>query len=504
MKPRAISVFLVLAIIISLPNVQAQGGLYVPEYNITYTLYEDYFLVEEKIVFGNTQGTFTEPIYLYKGDAANVTVEVGAFDESTKYSVNEKRIPMEITLNMRIYRGATKEITITYTRTDLLNTTDNIKVFKGYALGRYPWDILKATVKFLAPRDHQFGNITPLTAKRIVEGREEISYDLALPLDEVFITYGLPVEIEYAKFEDLALAKMEIAKSSLIALESEIESANTSIENADIYGANLTEALELYNRSKQYLDKGESELSSAELAHKSKDKEFYRAYLHAITADKYAKEGSEKATKAQQLANFEVQRTLNEKIAALTSSLTMAPTETPPPEATTPPPTTSAPTTPPPATPPLTTTPPRLEVEVPEEMAKPKLRTPFIALLIILIIAVGVGASIGKRERPRRRGKVKDFRVISDLKRKTFRGFEEKVDKVKRGVDVATEIRRLRSEREKLESDIEDLDKKRALGEIEEEAFEADRKALEEGVEKIDSQLKNLEKELRKIKGAKR
>lgn len=98
---------------------------------------------------------------------------------------------------------------------------------------------------------------------------------------------------------------------------------------------------------------------------------------------------------------------------------------------------------------------------------------------------------------------MRDFRVINDLKRKKFRGFDAQVDKVKKEVELASEIRKLRRKRDELESRISELKEKRMADEISKDVFIAEKNSLEGSITDIDLKLRPLEDKLEEIKRVK-
>lgn len=114
------------------------------------------------------------------------------------------------------------------------------------------------------------------------------------------------------------------------------------------------------------------------------------------------------------------------------------------------------------------------------------------------------GLFLSKKKKPHgRRGELDDFQVISDLKKKKFQGFEDEVDRVKKGVEIASELRKLRKEKDELKSSIKRLEEKRLSKEIDEDTFVKKKKKVDSNIKKIDSKIKRLEKKLDKIKKAK-
>ena len=509
MKLKNILLLTFIILLASLSTTHAQAGLYVIEHNITYRLSYNNYDVEEKLVFKNTGETaFTVQrwVSLERGNVINVEIE-GIKTRNIK--LPDKENPTLIRWYLEANKGVEKEVTIKYTRNDRLTEIDNIITYTGDALGRYSWETTRSTIKFITPKGYQFGNITPIIEKKIVDNQEEISYNLILPYNKVFLSYGLPVEIEYGKFKELAFTKIDVARSKIVDAKNNIEKADFTIENSKGYGANISESLDLYNQSIQVLKATEEEMDLAEKAYNTVTNTFYEAYLYAINTESLADEASEMATKAEQKTNFEVQKALNEKIDTLTSIMTLAPTTTPPPTTTLPPTDTPAPTTfpplttRPPITPASTTLPPPIMTEPPQKTPTGnKLKTIFI-LFLLLIVAAG-GLFLSKKKKPHgRRGELDDFQVISDLKKKKFQGFEDEVDRVKKGVEIASELRKLRKEKDELKSSIKRLEEKRLSKEIDEDTFVKKKKKVDSNIKKIDSKIKRLEKKLDKIKKAK-
>lgn len=124
----------------------------------------------------------------------------------------------------------------------------------------------------------------------------------------------------------------------------------------------------------------------------------------------------------------------------------------------------------------------------------------FALLLIFAVFAASEAYRVFAPRGQRRRGTLKDYRAITDLRRKTFNGFERKVERVKRGVDIAAEMRSLRKRKEKLELGIDNLRKKLASGEISEELHAVEKARFEAEIEEIERRLEELEKQLRKVK----
>jgi hypothetical protein len=180
---------------------------------------------------------------------------------------------------------------------------------------------------------------------------------------------------------------------------------------------------------------------------------------------------------------------------------------------------TSATATPPPTTTPVEPEPP-VETEVPETPAPPKPTPPtvppveteettqgsglplgIIAVVFILVIVAIIIISNRSGRNKDRQAAVKDFRSISDLKRKSYKDFEEKLEDVKKETDTAGEIRRLSAEKKKYELGVENLNKKKFSGEITERIYKSERGRYESEIKKLEKKIKNLEEELPKKGG---
>lgn len=477
----------VLLILAAFPVACAEGGLFVSRHKVTYTLGESDFAVEEVIVFENmgtlSSNLFKDNVYLTRGNAWGVEVDVIGKDMGHSVKYLDQTV---ININLLLWRGEKREVTLKYRRSDMLFRGDVIHVFSGNALGIYQyWTLHRASVKFIAPAGFLFGNVTPYATKVFEDGRETLTYDLA-PVNIENLTAirdGLPVRIEYAKYGEMAITEMKNAREFVGEAESDLRTANKSVENARSYGSNMTQILTLFAGANDALDDSKDALELAEVRSNPYSAEYgpYEAYYHARKSKNFAKEASGKAEESKDLANYEIQRTLEERISGIGSQLSEQVK--------------------------------RSDAAQVSEPDRPNAVGPLVShgVAIILILAALVMVIFGAymyrhpgRDAPTlKRSKVEDFKAINELKYKTFKGFDKKLDTVKYGTELAAEIRRLMRKMGKLELGIENLRKKKVAGEISEHAFKADRKKLKKRIEEAAAEIDGLQVKLKESKKAK-
>ncbi len=484
--PTAPILIFILYSVFLLPPANAQdGGLFVLEHNITYTLNENDFDVEETIVFGNAGNPFTfdDKIVFQRGNARDVEV-TGA----RRHDIDYTTYPTKITIHLMIMKGQRFTIKMRYKESDMLDEQNSIKLFEGAALRKYPWLVNNINIKFIAPEGYQFGYISPQPTSRETDfNRMVLIYKESIFNNLTAIQDGFPVKIEYARFRDLAFSDIKMSRDRILEAEYDIEDANSTIENAENYDTNLTNARELYSDAVTLISNARTQLKLAELQNDPVYEggyDPYRAYLSAGVAKSLAKESSRKATGAKNLANFEIQRALERKISDLSLNVTKKSQ--------------------------------LLEEDVNkrlEEITKkpdvekrphyPGYLKYSIPLLIVLVIA-GVLLRSRKQEHWIKKGRVSDFKVIGDLKRKTFNGFEKKVDTVKKGEEIADRIVMLRKDKEKLKLGIKNSRMKLESGEITEKQFIEEETRLNKKIAETDKEIYSLEKELKDLKKMKK
>jgi hypothetical protein len=444
-------------VLLFLPQVHAQ--LIAPEHNITYDLGYDDFFVTEVITLkniGSIKGNlFRDSVYFTRGNAWDVNVEV--IGEITRYELKER--PTTIVVNLTFWKGENRKIRLEYKRSDMLYKGE-VNVLSGLTLGKYPWVPRKVNLKFIAPREYQFGNMSVFSKKIQERGRETLVYQLK-PIDPdslKSIVEGFPLTLEYAKYREMAAHQIEKIEEFLPEVEFAIKEANTTLHNAIRYKADAREAIKLYNKSIGLLEKAKTELQLAALKNDPGMEDYhpYEAYFYASDSLSKAKEAWRTASEAENLANFAIQAFLEGEIARIGKDLE--------------------------------------KMEEREDKAELPGTIVLGAIFLLAFLLL-----IGKyRKREIWTSKLEDFRVIKDLKRKKFAGFEEKVRRVKRGEEIAREILALKIEKRNLDSEIDNLAKKKM-----EKDYSAEKKKLEKKISVVTSKIHTLERELEELRKTK-
>ncbi|MEE8400592.1 MAG: hypothetical protein V3R86_00355 [Candidatus Hydrothermarchaeaceae archaeon] len=480
---KLLALFLMLAV---LPSAFAQEGLFVSRHSVTYTLGESDFFVEERIIFENkgslNSNLFRDNIYFSRGNAQDVAVDVKG--KNLGYSVEYSPFTT-INIKLLLWKGERREVTLRYRRSDMVFRGGAVNAISGLALGKYPWTINRAKITFIAPEGFLFGNVTPYVTKTVIGGRKTLSYDLS-PINLANFTAirdGFPVRIEYAKYDEMALSEIKNAKEFIEDLNSDIKSANKSIENARGHGSELEQVLALFSVAVRTHENSKIALGLAEIKSNaySEDYDPYLAYYYAIKSKNLSRDASRRAEESKDLANFETQRTLEEKISGIGSKLSGLPDDR--------------------------GRAPSLVPEKPKEALGP-LKGPLAAIILILLALAISGVYIyrGKDSgapEPKR-GTVKDFKGISDLKYKNFEGFDKKINTVKHSTALATEIRSLMKRKEKLEFDIETLRKMKISGQMPGKKFETEKEKIDRKIDETAANIARLQIKLKDIKKAKR
>ncbi len=495
-----------LVVLFLLPQV-VNGQLYVTEYNLTYSLGEDEYEVEEifRIKNGGNPFIFPSQVEIFRGDAKEMEAYSSLYG-STFFV--EYEYPTRFALSLK-KTGIVKEILLVlkYKRKEGLFRKNKIRHFMFPDIGRYPWGKWEdcvanynicqynANIKIIAPKENQFGNITPTTKGKVEDGREVLMFGLTVLENITVLSAGFPVDLEFADYNTLATSELNSAKSLVSQSYFTLRDANITVINAKNYeadvanaAASLEEAVILYEMANSVLMQGEQLLEAPET-------EYYRAYLSGIDAIELARQASGKAAEAKNLANLDIQNSLEKRITALASNLSQEQL--------------------------LRENLGKTLVEnlsqklgEVEKVEQVEVIVPFtpppgrnyyeIGFFVLLggLVLYGVANLVlfVKGEESRARGKVSDYRVIGDLKRKSFEGFERKVDTVKHEVDLATEIRRMRKGREKYLLGIENLRKKKLAGEIKKKTFTSEKNNFEKQISEIDTKLEELEAQLKEMK----
>jgi|GEM_PF-1358772 hypothetical protein len=464
--------------IIFVPGVNAQEIL-IKAHNLSYTLGENDFLVEENIhienVGGPTGNLFRDSIYFARGDAQDVEVEV--IGEPSKYSVFTSNKNTIITVNLTMWRGEKRWIILKYRRTDMLFRGENINVLSGLALGKYPWIPGRVYIEFKTPVGYQFGNITPPADKTLEGGREKISYE-AIPItikDLSAIRDGFPVKIEYANYKELAEEQIKKAEDFILEAEFIINDTRSGITNAAEHNINLSNANDTYNKAYALLEKAKDLVVIARIKNNPEYPEYspYEAYISSTDSIEYARDSYRLALQAKNLANLGVQSALERQIEEIGKSLDE-----------------------------------RIEglqespIVIKSEEKSFNINN-FLAAFIAVILALSIGMVYVTRSMLEKRKTLQEFRVINNLKRRTFTGFEKKIETVNKRVSIAKEIRDLKKEKEKMDIVLEELRRKKASGEITGRTYNSEKKRVENKINDIMARLYELEKALKELKKVK-
>ncbi|GBE17562.1 hypothetical protein BMS3Abin16_00145 [archaeon BMS3Abin16] len=500
-------VFALFAALFLLPGVSAQAV--VSSHNISFELREGYVNVVETLVFLNPVKsdvhTFSVDQTLIRRGAREIEVtgmpsSVGADSDAITLLFSKSPI-------FRTAIENSKTVVISY-KTDVLTSEqildhgERTYLFTGSILPPIPAGLEAGdTFLFISTGEGlEFGPVLPEaeinngTIRYFVSAEERSTYP------------AFNVKIQYAAFETLALANIKSAKNTLATAEERVKDADFAISNAGVYGANtsnakqtLAEAQGLINESKGYITVAQTILKSGET---------YDAYLLTNTSVNMAGAALQKASDSMREANLQLslfQQALNEKISQLENMTTPtepvptespAPTETPLPiNQTTTPPLTPAPE--PTALPPGLTLPLAPPAET-QQASDTRISLTLIGVMAMILIIVGATVAVsGRRRRPKPKHPVMtDFRSISDLKKKSYKDFEEKVVDVKKETNIAGEIRRLRAGKRKFELGIENLNKKEVSGEINEKLYKTERRRFESEIKKLEKKIKSLEAQL--------
>ncbi len=496
---------LVLAAFLLIPQI-VHAQIFVSEYNLTYTLGESGYDVEEvmKIKNGGNVFTFPSQIEIFRGDAKEMQAYSSLRDSSFSVNYDEQT---RFVLSLRkvvVFRDMI--LALKYKRTQGLSSRDTIKQFAFRDLGIYPLSRVdecfanfnqcrySANIRILTPRGYQFGNVTPST-ESIKEGdREALVYKITILENISLALNGFPISLEYADYKTFATSELTAAKSMLSQSYFTINDANMTLINAGAYDVDLRRPSSLLEEAYALYKQAERALVLGEKMQATGVGKYYEAYVNGVAANDLLRQANGKAAESKNLANYEVQNALEKRITTLGANLsqeyllreniTKALTEN------------------------LSQRLMEMEASKRVEAAKPPptagrnyYAIAFFALLGGLML-YGVASIVlfVRREAAKSRGTVTDFRVIGDLKRKSFKGFEQKVDTVKQEVGFAAEIRKLRKDREKYTLGIENLRKKKVEGGLSENRFHFEKEKFEEEIADIDAKIEALEAQLKETK----
>jgi len=488
-----------LMIAASAPFATAQGEIKV--HNITYELVEGEAMVREVLLFVNPSDskvhTFDPDIALARGHFSDASVT------GVPATVNNRSDPNIIILHFSkspIFRTSpvnSRTVVLTYRTSDhssqeLLDGKVMLQVFSGNVLPPLPSSLLngETNIKLRLGEGFEFRRVLP--EPQVAD--DELLY--TVPVEKRRVLPAFNVIAEYGDFKRYAEENLEAIAREREEARRRAQDAELTIYNAEVYEANLTRARALLNSSKLLMNQSLALISRA--TQLLEQGERYQAYLLSNASLALIIGAREKAVEAGREANERLKDALARKIGEL-KNLTRANLSTPP--SITPEP---SPTPKPelretvnrtPPTPTATAPPPTTEVVE----AGGRLRGLALIILLAGVFFIALYYALAQRERKvRRLAAVGDFRSISDLKRKSYRDFEEKLVDVKKETTIAGEIRRLTREREKYALGVENIKKKLLAGEIEEEVYRKEKKRFEEHIEGLDKKIAELEKKLPK------
>jgi gas vesicle protein len=499
MDSKILLIFFVIAL--GLPTVNAQ--IAVSSHNITYELLEGKVLVQETILFVNPEKsevhTFNEEIALLRGSTTDMVIT------GVPGLINNVSSPNIITLDFShspIFRTAaqnTREVTLTYstrefTSEGLFDGEDRFYSFIGNILPTFPSDLEIDTTSITIKSGDGFQMGAALPETEIVDDR--VSFFISA--DDRKNNAAFNVNVQYARFTDLANSNIESVQIRLDVAEEKAEDARTAILDSSLYDANTSKAESDLNKSLNLINESKFNLAFAEAFMQSNS--YYDAYRVSTTSANMLEAAIQAATDAKREANLQLTIAWNEKFSQLENrtSATATPPPTTSPVETKPPVETEVPVTPAPPRPTPPTVPP---VEAEDTTQDGGLSLEIIAGVIVIAIAAIIFVSSRGKKNKDHQAAVKDFRSISDLKRKSYKDFEEKLEDVKKDTDTAGEIRRLSAEKKKYVLGVENLIKKKLSGEVTERVYKSERGRYETEIRKLEKKIKILEEELPKKGG---
>ncbi len=470
---------LLIFIVVLSSQVYAQS-IYCEQHNLSYFL-DDSIKVKESLKLVQKPFSNKQPlVYPLPEDAQQIEVYV---PRGVKYTLDFEN--KKILFDFFNYPRTFINIKIGYVRTSSIFEKYGEKSFSGITLPRYaPWITYATRVEFILPPGYSFGSFSP-------PGKLENSsliYDLSLRFNFTTINSGFPVEIVYADYEKLAEEKISLAKSMETSALLAFKDANESLKDAKDYNLSLREVLERYSDAEKELRSYIQEIKWAETLMSARYRDYYQAYQHAKKAVAHL----ENVSILSREVSRDVSRLIREhlesriaKIANISRQVEVKEKSEEKPENYTKPVIKS-------------------EVEIKGEEKEKTRNLPIVPISALGFLVLVIIFAYTRREKhayPTRPGKMRYYRSISDLKRKKFSGFDKKIERVKESVEITAEIRRLEKLRGKYILGIENLNKKLAQGEIDEEDFKNERLRLEKEIEKIDMEISRLNKKLSDIKG---
>ncbi len=498
MKPMKQRLLLILVLFFSVAAPVVNGQVEVSEHDITFELRSAEVHVEEVIVFENPA---TSEIHTFDGSISLLRGNVEGFSvKGTDWTLNNDSFPTLVKLDFSrspIYRSAaqnTRKVILSYDTPDFTRELQldgrKVYVFAGNLLIPLPLGLsFKDTnIEINLAEGLWFGESRP-TGDMGMANLYSFAQEKRLSAGE------FNVEVEYGDYSSYALADIKKTDALLADAKKNAADAEEAIANVELYGIDAAKANSYLSRAMELIKGAESYLQAANALLQTDDP--YKAYLASNNSVTFAKEADLFAQSAEKEANVQLRLSLNERISQLENMTSMI---TPP--STILPDVQDGNQTP--KTPPATTGP--RETGIPKEQTDEPSKSWFysaIPYLVLILAVVGLSIYVSKTQQKRKRkfGAVRDFRAISDLKRKSYRDFEEKVLDVKKETTIAGDIRSLNKEKAKYELGIENLNKRKIAGELTDETYNLEKQRFLETIKGLDKQIEMLEKEL--PKGAK-
>ena len=432
----------------------AQEGLFVREHNITYSLGMESFYVEERMLFEKPGDPFTfeGELYFIRGDAEDVEVT------GYPYKVSQTS-PRKIILEFMISTGQKKRVSLKYRRSDLITEKDGVFVYRGLALGDYPWTVNTARIEFIAPEGYQFGRYSPDTGYFKGGDKDSIIFRLSLLENASAIFSGFPVEIEYADYKSLTRREIELSEMQIATAEFEVGLGNITLEKLASEGGNASLYQSTYAIALAALKDARINYRKA-LSYK-KNGRYYEAYSSARAAGRLARLAIDEARKL---------RAAEAKISASRDRVVI---EAQPPES----------------------------EEAPSEEKRTAAQDeyPYIPIFILAALLI-MGMLFLLFRRPEREDTKGPGIDRLSLKKRHTHGFEKEIERIKKRKDLASQIRELMRQRKSLEEELENVRKSLAAGKITEKEYTMKRNNLLRDMGKLDTEMGSLEAELEKIK----
>jgi len=496
MDKKFLPAFLILSFVLALlPHASAQ--LEIPVYNITYALQKNGINITEVILFSNpeksTQHTFMEDIVLARQGAAKESIAISGMQSSI--SKDGTLIYLYFSKDWLI-KPSTRMITISYfiPSTQPVFAAGDLESlrFSGRLLLSLPFVPKEANAIVKTPDGYEFGETFFGTRKK-TGAHEEILYDYRGET----IKANPVIELEYGNFKTAGEGYAKTSKTMIEEAKKKTESVNQTLLLSASYNLTfpdvenkLKETLKLLNASQYYL----SFYSAA-----AERENFYAAFAFANLSKTTSQKALDTAEESGSLLNIKFQTELREKLAEMErlranlTSINLTP-----------------------ATIIIPQYQPQEKQNISAEallsekppaaiQPQPVQGIPSLYYFAFVLLAVVLGGAFYfvffvflKREKEGREEKRQtDFFSIEELKRKKFGDFEKKIAKVRNEGEIAEEIMKLRSEKEKYELAVQNLEKKLSAYEISEHEFLTEKEKFEKKIRDTELKINELESEIK-------